>query len=98
MAHGWKPARACPLIEIECPQQGAKKEVNMAFSQKISRRTFLQSSSLAAVGVVTIPGGFPVISATPSLVERPLQEFGYGDVTLTSDLHEKQLHLRLMRY
>jgi DUF1680 family protein len=63
----------------------------MAFSQKISRRTFLQSSSLAAVGAVTIPAGFPVISATPS-GQRPLQEFGYGDVALTSDLHEKQLH------
>jgi uncharacterized protein len=29
-------------------------------------------------------------SATP-LSQRPLKEFGYGDVTLTSDLHEKQL-------
>jgi DUF1680 family protein len=63
----------------------------MAFSPKISRRTFLQSSSLAAMGAVTFPTNFPVISATPSS-QRPLQEFGYGAVTLTSDLHEKQLH------
>jgi DUF1680 family protein len=63
----------------------------MAFSQRISRRTFLQSSSLGAAGAVIFPAVFPAISATPS-GHGPLQEFGYGDVTLTSDLHEKQLH------
>ena len=63
----------------------------MAFLQKISRRTFLQSSSLATAGAVTFPAGFPLNGAIPSS-QRPLREFGYGDVTLTSDLHEKQLH------
>lgn len=62
----------------------------MTFSRKISRRTFLQSTSLATAGAVTFPLGFPIASATP-LSQRPLKEFGYGDVTLNSDLHDKQL-------
>jgi DUF1680 family protein len=60
-------------------------------SQKISRRTFIQSTSLASAGAVTFPLGIPMASAT-STSQSPLQEFRYGDVTLTSDLHEKQLH------
>jgi DUF1680 family protein len=51
----------------------------------------MQSASLVTAGAVTLPLGFPKASATP-LGQRPLEEFGYGDVTLTSDLHEKQLH------
>ncbi len=35
--------------------------------------------------------GFPTAIATPPS-QRPLKEFGYGDITLTSDPHEKQLH------
>jgi uncharacterized protein len=63
----------------------------MALSRKIARRTFLQSSSLAAAGAVILPPGFS--SANETLpIQRPLKEFGYGNVTLTSDLHEKQLH------
>jgi len=63
----------------------------MAFSRKISRRTFVQSTSLATAGLVTFPRGFATASAnTPT--QQPLKEFGYGDVTLNSDLHEKQLH------
>jgi uncharacterized protein len=62
----------------------------MALSRKISRRIFLQSSSLAA-GALILPSGFLSASETLS-IQRPLKEFGYGDVNLTSDLHEKQLH------
>jgi DUF1680 family protein len=62
----------------------------MAFSRKISRRTFVQSTSLATAGAVTFHLGFPTAIATPPS-QPPLKEFGYGDVTLTSDLHEKQL-------
>ncbi len=62
----------------------------MALSRKISRRTFLQSSSLAA-GALILPSGFSSAGETLS-IQRPLKEFGYGDVNLTSDLHEKQLH------
>jgi len=62
----------------------------MAFSRKISRKTFIKSTSLASAAAVTFPLGIPLASATPT-GQLPLQEFGYGDVTLTSDLHEKQL-------
>jgi DUF1680 family protein len=61
----------------------------MIFSRKISRRTFATSSSLAIAGAVTSHLKFPVALDT-SL--SPLKEFGYADVTLTSALHEKQLH------
>jgi DUF1680 family protein len=62
----------------------------MPLSRKISRRTFLQSTSLATAGAVIFPVGFPTAGATLP-TQPPLQEFGYGDVTLASDLHEKQL-------
>jgi uncharacterized protein len=61
----------------------------MIFSRKISRRTFAQSSSLAIAGAVTSHFKFPVAVETPP---KSLKEFGYGDVTLASELHEKQLH------
>jgi hypothetical protein len=67
----------------------------MSPSREISRRTFVQSASLASAGcfvpVFRIPGlgvpGFPANAAAPA----PLDEFTYGDVTLSTDLHEKQL-------
>ena len=49
----------------------------------------MQSASLATAGVVTSHLKFPLAESSDSL---PLSEFGYGDVTLHSDLHEKQLH------
>jgi uncharacterized protein len=61
----------------------------MIFSRRISRRTFVQSTSLATAGAVTARLRFPVAVETSP---RPLKEFGYGDVTMTSELHEKQLH------
>lgn len=51
----------------------------------------MQSASLAAAGAVTRHLGFRAAVATPPRLE-PLKEFGYADVTLHSDLHEKQLH------
>jgi DUF1680 family protein len=63
----------------------------MAFSRKISRRTFIQATSLTTVGAVAFPLEFSTARAAPPS-RRPLKEFGYGDVTLTSNLHEKQLH------
>jgi hypothetical protein len=62
----------------------------MAFSRRISRRTFMQSTSLAAAGAATFRLRFPTAFAT-SPSQQPLKEFRYGDVTLTSDLHDKQL-------
>jgi uncharacterized protein len=63
----------------------------MIFPSRISRRTFVQSTSLATAGVVTFHLRFPAAVGTPP-GQPPLNEFGYGDVSLTSDLHEKQLH------
>jgi hypothetical protein len=63
----------------------------MPLSRNISRRTFLQSTSLATAGAVTFPLGFSIANAAPPS-QPPLKEFSYGDVTLTSELHEKQLH------
>jgi DUF1680 family protein len=50
----------------------------------------MRSTSLAAAGAATFqltaPAGLANLSSPP-----PLQEFGYGDVTLRSGLHERQL-------
>jgi hypothetical protein len=55
----------------------------------VSRRKFLQSASFAAAGLA-LPGR--VLSQTASVLPLPLlAQFDYGDVTLASDPHEKQL-------
>jgi DUF1680 family protein len=62
----------------------------MSFSHKISRRAFVQTSALAAAATASghlAVGG--VIGAASTA--QPLREFGYGDVTLASALHEEQL-------
>jgi uncharacterized protein len=51
----------------------------------------MESMSLAAAGAVTCHLGFQSSSATP-FGQQPLKEFGYTDVALTSEPHEKQLH------
>jgi uncharacterized protein len=50
-----------------------------------------QSASLAAAGAMTHHLGLHVPIATPPS-QPPLQEFGYADVTITSEPHETQLH------
>ena len=60
----------------------------MVFSNEISRRKFMQSTSLAAAGAAAHHWGFPLGVGTPP--SQPLKEFTYADVTLNSDLHEKQ--------
>jgi DUF1680 family protein len=61
----------------------------MIFSRRLSRRTFVRSTSLATAGAVTSRLKFPMeVETSPP----PLKEFGYGDVTLASELHAKQLH------
>jgi DUF1680 family protein len=67
----------------------AIRNVAMLFSRRFSRRTFLQSTSLAVAGAATHQMGFPSTFATAP-IQQPLKEFDYGDVALTSDLHEKQ--------
>jgi DUF1680 family protein len=65
--------------------------VTVANSRRISRRKFVQATSLAAAGAASYHLGFPASFAlSPDL--DPLKQFGYGDVKLASNLHEKQLH------
>ncbi len=60
----------------------------------VSRRRFLQSSALAsAATVLTFPSAaFSGVLASESPQSATLEEFGYGDVSLDSPLHEDQLH------
>jgi DUF1680 family protein len=68
----------------------------MPSSHSVSRRKFLQSAALASAASV-IPhfskSALAVRSAAGSGPKRsvPLEEFGYGDVSLASTLHEQQL-------
>jgi hypothetical protein len=52
----------------------------------------MQSASLATAGVVA-PASLWLPKTLAAATAQPLEQFGYGDVTLTSDLHEKQLDL-----
>jgi DUF1680 family protein len=60
------------------------------FSTKVTRRSFIASVSLASAAVMGSRMGLRVGLTTPGN-PRPLEEFGYADVTLNSELHEKQL-------
>jgi DUF1680 family protein len=68
----------------------------MSPSNAVSRRKFLQSVTLASAASV-IPGlqssalAFRSPFLSDPIQPDPLQEFGYGDVTLHSALHEGQL-------
>jgi uncharacterized protein len=66
----------------------------MSPSRKLSRRTFLQSSALAsAASFITLPRALGSAQvASKSTQYAPLDEFDYGDLSLDSALHEKQLH------
>jgi hypothetical protein len=57
----------------------------------VSRREFLQSSSLAAAAVSTSGLWGRDVWAADSPAAATLSEFGYGDVLVASDLHETQL-------
>ena len=73
------------------PARRAIRKVTMTSSHRIPRRKFIQSTSLAAAVAATCHLKFPTAMAMlPS--QRPLEQFGYADVTLTSEMHEKQLH------
>src|SRR5215475_5955119 len=55
-----------------------------------SRREFLRTASVAAAALATPHIWVPRAFAAES--PKPLEQFDYADVTLDSDLHEKQLH------
>ena len=60
----------------------------MLLTHKMSRRKFVRSASLLTAGLVT-PTWFSKLAASDP--GQPLGEFGYSDVTLFSELHERQL-------
>ena len=62
----------------------------MGVSRKLSRRKFVQSASLIGTGVATSNVWLSGVIAADTAT-APLQEFSYGDVSLTSELHELQL-------
>jgi len=67
----------------------------MSSSFRVSRRSFLESAALASAASF-IPGIRPSAwGRLPTPVENngaPLEQFGYGDVSLNSPIHEEQLH------
>jgi len=62
----------------------------VSHTRRISRRKFVRSASLLTAGLAVPVSWFPKLSVA-SDPGQPLSEFGYGDVTLASELHEKQL-------
>ena len=59
-----------------------------------SRRKFLQSAALASAASFvprSSARAFPSSARESNFAQSPLDEFGYGDVTLHSELHEEQL-------
>ena len=57
---------------------------------KISRRRFVQGGSLALAAVLAHPRMGLGEVANTGVLQAPLAQFGYGDVTLDSPLHEDQ--------
>ncbi|HUL15669.1 MAG TPA: beta-L-arabinofuranosidase domain-containing protein [Terriglobales bacterium] len=62
----------------------------MTSLSSISRRTFLRSASLSIAGAASYRLGIPSIASAAESY-APLQEFGYGDVVISSALHMRQL-------
>jgi len=60
------------------------------FSSSISRRKFLESAALVS-GAALVPKSSLALLSTPE-ASSVLEEFGYGDVSLNSPLHQQQLH------
>src|ERR1700675_3810924 len=58
---------------------------------KISRRRFAKVSAATAVAVAGRKLWLPRVMAETLATPAPLAEFGYGDVTITSALHDAQL-------
>lgn len=54
-----------------------------------SRRRFLQGGLLATAAMTR--AGFPSSAWAAQILNQPLSEFGYGDVLISSELHEAQL-------
>ncbi len=59
---------------------------------RLSRRKFLQTTTLAATAAAGSHLGARSLWAAETNTSAPLTEFGYGDVLMASDVHESQLH------
>jgi uncharacterized protein len=62
----------------------------MGDRNSVSRRGFLRTASLTAAAASAPGFAIPTLNG-PGNSLAPLQEFGYGDVTIASELHERQL-------
>jgi len=62
----------------------------MTTPTSISRRKFMHDGSAAIAGAASSRLWFPTL-AVAALAQPPLAEFEYGDVLLSSELHERQL-------
>jgi DUF1680 family protein len=60
-------------------------------SRDVSRRQFLESGSLAAMAVASPGMRSYAAGAAEPVLKAPLEEFGYGDVSIASEAHEAQL-------
>lgn len=60
----------------------------MLLSGSISRRSFLQSASYSFAGAASRRLWLPAFAE--AAMREPLREFGYGDVGITSEPHERQ--------
>ena len=68
----------------------------MSSSRAVSRRTFLQSATAVSAasllqGIRKSKLGFAFAASSAPAISDQLQEFGYGDVSLDSPIHEQQL-------
>lgn len=63
----------------------------MRFSSAISRRKFAKFSLMTAGAMASRKLWVPQTFAATSPLANPLAEFGYGEVTITSAIHEAQL-------
>src|ERR1017187_9500907 len=64
----------------------------MNIPSRISRRGFAKLSAAAVGAVASRTLWLPQAAAAALASNPPLAEFGYGDVTIGSTLHEAQLH------
>ena len=91
-----KPFPGVPLVRGQrlgamlFSSEGNSTMPSSRYAKRISRRSFLQATPLAAGGLsgsrLWLPALTPASQNLP-----PLAQFGYGDVSLSSELHEKQL-------
>src|SRR2546421_2141200 len=66
----------------------------MSVTRAASRRKFIQSASLLTAGLATsraFPKTLAALGTEKAGAEVPLEQFGYGDVKVVSELHNAQL-------